>query len=689
MSDPAHEHHSDPLPLLGTVTEAARSRGIDQELLRTVLVHLPVAVSVLDADLRFILVNQRAAEINGLPADAHVDRFVFDLLPGIPRSIGTLVRRVIETGEPETNVDIVGSTPARPDSPRWRGSYYPVYAAAGERAVAVAIIFDEVDTLDTPQGVGELAADRATNLAVLDTLIDNAPIGVAVLDTDLRYLRVNPTLAEWNGQPAAAHIGRRLRDVLPASARTLEPLLTQVAASGRMARDVAHSAAGRDWLSSYYAVPGPSGETAALAVLVTDITVRRRGERRARRLQRFTAALAQALTVSDVVEAVTDTGARAADADVAGVAVLDRDGSGLVFLASTATAGEPAARWAGVHRDADHPVARALRTGEPAFLPTVPAMTTRYPHLADTQAQTPDRAWAIVPLRGPAVARGVLTFAFHTEQSFDDEHRDLLTSVAGLAGQALARAQLYEREHDTAVRLQRSLLPSRLPQIHGLALAAAYITAEAAEVGGDFYDIFPTHAPHMPGWVFVIGDVAGRGIAAAAVTGIARHTLRVTAAQAPPAEALHQLHRQLVAAQDVDRFVTVACALLQPHDAGASVQLASGGHPPVLIRRVDGRVDVVEVRGVLLGAFPTVTLDQSTIDLHPGDTMVLYTDGVIEARGADGLFGEQRLVAALATAPNGTPATMVERIRAAVTAHQTGPQTDDLAILAVQLTPPG
>ncbi|MEU4366752.1 SpoIIE family protein phosphatase [Micromonospora chersina] len=669
----------------GPLDAATMFRGIDEDLLRTVLLHLPIGVSVLDPELRFVRVNQRAAEINGLPAEAHVGRYVSDVLPDMPASIGAIVRRVVDTGSPEINVDIVSPTLARPGSPRWRGSYYPVYTAADTRPLAVAVIFDEVDTSDSPVGVGQLVADRATHHAVLDTLIDNAPVGIAVLDTELRYLRVNATLAAWNNQPVAAHIGRSLREILPDVAPTVEPILRGVADSGQMIRDLEFAHAGRSWLSSYFAVPGPSGRTAALAILVTDITDRRRGEQQARRLQRFTAALAQALTVGDVVEAVNDTGARAAGADVAGLAVLTGDGR-LTFLTSSVTDREPAVRWLAVDRTAEHPVAEAHRTGEAAFVSGPQALLSRYPGLADAQAQTQDRAWAIVPLHGRGTATGVLTFAFHREQAFEAEHRHILTSVAGLAGQALARAQLYQREHDTAVRLQRSLLPSRLPHVPGVALAAAYVAGDAAGVGGDFYDVFPTRAPHTPGWVLIIGDVAGRGVDAASVTGLARHTLRVTAAEASPAEALHHLHQQLTGDPDVDRFVSVACGLLRPHATGATLHLASGGHPPALVRRADGTVEVVAVRGVLLGAVREIVLDERAVDLRRGDSVVFYTDGVIEARGSGGLFGEHRLVDVLAAAPSGDPTELVARVRAAVTAHQDVPQADDLAILALQLT---
>ncbi|MCZ7439591.1 SpoIIE family protein phosphatase [Micromonospora sp. WMMC241] len=654
--------------------------AIDQALLETVLLHLPVGVSVLDRDLRFVTANQRAAEINGRPAADHVGRHLREVLPDLPESFADQLRQVLDTGRPMVNLDVVGATPGRPDRRRWRGSYYPVHGATPVGPVGVAAVFDEVAD-EATLGVEQVTADRATMLTALDTLVENAPVGVALLDTDLRYLRINAILAEWNGHPVADHLGRRVPDLFPELGPVLEPLMRELADAGEV-RDVEIVRAGRTYLSSFLAVPGGGGRAGAVAVLVTDVTRRRREELRARRVQEFTAALSQAASVAEVVEAVRDGAGPAAEAALAAVALMDESGRQIRFAP---TGQEPPARWKAVGRDAVHPIAATFRDEEPRFFPDIQPLVDDYPEVAEAVRRSPHRSWAMVPLHGRGTAAGVLIFGYADAQEFEPAHRNFLVTLAGLAGQALARAQLYEREHATAVRLQRSLLPSRLPRVPGADLAAVYLAGDSAGVGGDFYDVFPVDGAAGREWVLVVGDVAGRGVDAASVTGLARHTLRITAALAEPATALRQLHARLRNDPDVDRFLSVVCLRLRLRDGGADLELASGGHPPALVRRADGRVEVINLPGVLLGAFPEVRLGRRSVALEAGDTVLLYTDGVIEARGPDGLFGEERLVELLRGASAGDPRRLVELVRDGVAAYQLGPVADDIAILALRV----
>jgi serine phosphatase RsbU (regulator of sigma subunit)/PAS domain-containing protein len=661
------------------------SPGIERELLESILVHLPLAVAVLDDQLRFTLVNERAAAINGRTAADHIGCHLYDVVPGLPSHFGQMLRGVVATGVPVLNVDVAGRAPGRPGQHRWRGSYYPVFGGPSAVPVGVAAIFAEVDTTDDEVKVADLAADRATSLAVLETLVANAPVGVAALDTELRFLRINPMLAALNGRSVAEHVGRSLSEVVPAIADIIGPVLREVATTGDAARDIEMTFAGRTWLTSYFAIPRPTGGVAGVAIVVFEVTERRRAEQRARLLHAFTAALSQATTVAEVAVAVSDAGARAAGAQVAAVALLDGRAGLLRYAPNAAATDWPAATWAPVDVRADRPVAEAFRTGRPVFLGSLDELLGTYPLLAGLPIV--HRSWAVVPLTGHGTSPGVLAFAFDDGQEFDAEQRDTLTTIAGLAAQALARAQLYEREHDTAVRLQRSLLPSRLPEIPGVRSAAVYVAGDAAEVGGDFYDVFAVPGDGGAQWAVVVGDVAGRGVDAASVTGLARHTLRVTAALSSPVEALRQLHGRLMDDPDVDRFVSVVCGRLHPLPSGVTLELASAGHPPALVRRAGGTVEVVEVPGIVLGAVATTRVGERRVDLHPGDTVVFYTDGVLEARGPDGLFGQDRLVELLGSVDTGDPGLLVERVRDAVAAYQIGPIADDLAVLALHVDP--
>ncbi|MFD1364456.1 SpoIIE family protein phosphatase [Actinoplanes sichuanensis] len=663
------------------------SAGLSLGLLKTILLHLPVAVSVLDRQLRFVAVNGRAADINGLPVEAHQGRQLGEVLPDLPASFVAALEQVMATGIALTDLDVDAVTPGRPGTRRFRGSYYPVYDEEQTAPLGVAGVFDELLDPADPIRLEQLTADRAVQYALLNTLVDNAPFGIAILDTGLRVTRINTVLASWAAVATPETIGRPIAQVLP----QLAPALAHTDSEALPAPVVTGSGIGdeeRTWTNSFFAVPGPDGSPDAVALIVNEITTRRRIERRARQFQRFTSELAQAVTVADVAEAVVTSGAHAAGATIAGVALLDEHHRVLRFAPTGATAREPQHRWHEVPLTADHPLSFTLRTAQPAFYPTPQALLDRFPALADAQQATGDQAWAVVPVQGRAITTGVITFAFASLQDFNDEHRDTVLSVAGLAGQALARAQLFEREHQAAVQLQRSLLPVRLPQLPGIDIAALYTAADSAHVGGDFYDAF-TVDDQPDTLILAIGDVTGRGTAAAAITGMARNTLRITALPGDPADALRRLNVRLRADPDVDRLVTAVCARLHLTAAGGLLDIASAGHPPVLIRRADTTVEPIEIAGTLLGAFRQPAVGQRQVTLAPGDTVVFYTDGVIEARG-DGFFGHDRLTAVLAGASQTTTAAeLIQRVHDAVSAFHSGPVSDDMALLAVRLMPDG
>jgi serine phosphatase RsbU (regulator of sigma subunit) len=214
---------------------------------------------------------------------------------------------------------------------------------------------------------------------------------------------------------------------------------------------------------------------------------------------------------------------------------------------------------------------------------------------------------------------------------------DLAREVGIRAGIAVENARVHATRTHIATTLQRSLLPPRLPAVPGLTLAARFRAAgEASDVGGDFYDLFPA-----PGaWMVVIGDVTGKGPEAAAVTSLARYTMRTAAEYEPsPAGVLERLNAALVVDPERRRLCTVICArIVTAPDGSAEVRVASGGHPPPF-RLHDGRAEAVRVTGPLLGAFETGTWREAVVPLAPGDSLVLYTDGVTDTRGADERFG--------------------------------------------------
>jgi PAS domain S-box-containing protein len=264
------------------------------------------------------------------------------------------------------------------------------------------------------------------------------------------------------------------------------------------------------------------------------------------------------------------------------------------------------------------------------------------------------------------------------------DQQDVLTAEDfGLrVGAALENARLYAAASEIARTLQSALLPPHLPDIPGAALSAAYHPAwQGLEVGGDFYDVFTTGQGH---WYLVIGDVCGKGAEAAAVTALARYTLRTAAARLrSPAAILHWVGEAMLN-QDAarGRYCTIACAHIDL--ASRRLTVACGGHPLPVLRRATGAVELVGAPGTLLGLLPDPELPEREVELAAGDALVLYTDGLTEARAPFGMWGEPELLAAVAAAPVDGAVGLVDSLVAAALGDRAAPR-DDLAVLALKL----
>ena len=239
------------------------------------------------------------------------------------------------------------------------------------------------------------------------------------------------------------------------------------------------------------------------------------------------------------------------------------------------------------------------------------------------------RAFMAVPMRGAGGPIGSITFASaESGRSFSEDDLRLAEELGRRAGIAVENAQLYRERSEIAATLQRGLLPDALPRIPGLRLSSLYRPAGAENlVGGDFYDAFPTDA----GWMLLVGDVTGRGAAAAAETGQARHTLRTAGRLlSDPAAALQQLNETLA-----DRRELTPCTVAIVHVTAQTTDVFCAGHPrPLLIR--DGEPRPVGRFGPMLGAWSDSRWQPESLVLEPGDVLVLYTDGVTDAEGEDG-----------------------------------------------------
>jgi sigma-B regulation protein RsbU (phosphoserine phosphatase) len=188
-------------------------------------------------------------------------------------------------------------------------------------------------------------------------------------------------------------------------------------------------------------------------------------------------------------------------------------------------------------------------------------------------------------------------------------------------------------------------------------------------------------------WALVIGDVSGKGAEAAAVTALARHTVRTASLQpSTPADLLKTLNDALLTQRAGTEFCTVCVATLAPREAGrASLRIALGGHPPALVLRAGGGVEHVGTPGTLIGVFPDPRLEEVEVLLEPGDVVLLYTDGVTEAGPVGGEIGEDGLAALLGRLGGRSPEQIVAAVERAAVDIQDGQPRDDLALIAVRI----
>jgi serine phosphatase RsbU (regulator of sigma subunit) len=243
---------------------------------------------------------------------------------------------------------------------------------------------------------------------------------------------------------------------------------------------------------------------------------------------------------------------------------------------------------------------------------------------------------------------------------------------------------VYGERDYIARTLQASLLPSELPLIPGLETAARFRpTGDGNEVGGDFYDIFPTGGH---GWSVVVGDVCGKGPDAAAVTALARYTVRAAAmTERLPSRVLALLNEALLRQPGERRFCTVAYAYLEALDDGARLGFASGGHPLPLVLRRDGEVEWLGAHGMLLGALEDPALEDRSVTLAAGDAVVFYTDGVTEAGSPHDPLGEERLAEVVSECAGMDADSIAGHVEGAALQAEDGAPRDDIAVVVVRV----
>lgn len=328
----------------------------------------------------------------------------------------------------------------------------------------------------------------------------------------------------------------------------------------------------------------------------------------------------------------------------------------------------------------EHPCAVALRTGRPALAktpkPSTPTAPVPRPATGGHPLLTDAAAVIAVPLLGPRGIKGVLAVAADSpERGFEQNDVELVEEVAARAGFALENAALYESMRSLALALQHSLLPAHLPAIDGVAVQVGYNPGDESDVGGDLYDVMELSSGRIG---IAIGDVQGRGAHAAAVMGQLRAALRAYAVlDLEPAQVLTHLD-DLVQGLNEALLVTCVYAVYDPFTR--ECVLANAGHPPPLLSGAHGCHPMEVPPDVPLGVGGIAFNDHAFI-VAPGDTIVLYTDGVVERRGQSVDQGVRALCDALETiGPGASPAALC---RATLRASS-GPLDDDRAVLAMR-----
>ena len=334
-------------------------------------------------------------------------------------------------------------------------------------------------------------------------------------------------------------------------------------------------------------------------------------------------------------------------------------------------------------------VPEVIRTGESRIFTDIPpealagyARDSKHLELLSAVGAT---AVIIVPMIGAAGTIGAITLvSSESDHKLTQADLALAERLARRAGTAVENARLYTERSRIAHTLQQALLPESLPDVPGAEIEARYCAAgELNEVGGDFYDVLEQGAER---WTLMIGDVCGKGPRAAGVTALARHTLRAAAMSGQTApQMLGTLHRALRCQPPGADLCTVCLVTMERTSERTRLKVALAGHPPPLLVDPDGQARPLGQPGTLLGVLDSIEFTETGAELRPGETLLLYTDGVVEAGRPDAQLGEEGLIELCRGAPTLSLGELLERIEHAALERAEESLRDDLALLGLRL----
>lgn len=624
---------------------------------------LPIALWREDADGHIVEWSLAAQDLLGHRPEHVLGRLAAPLLvPDANRELAERLTDRVQAGE-----TMVGTLPVRHrDGHSIAMEMWIVPAADPEgRPGAMLIAVETSEVLRMRE-----------NLAAMESLFTQSPIGLALLGPDLRFLRVNDALARMNGVPAAEHVGHRLTEVVPGvNAASLESLMRQVLESGHAvvdARRVGRTPADPDrdhiWSCSYAPLLDRSDDRRSLGLIASlvDITESQEAHTEVERARHRFALLAEAGarigTTLDLKQTAEET--------VRFLVPQLADSADVQMLESVLEPDDPVASTRGVLRriaarfpDPTAPTS-LLAPGQTFQIPLDSVYEQVVAHGRPTNLYTSDLPKLFTDPRTealrtyfatrigsarlvPMVARGkvlgsVTVTRLRTREPFDAQDCVLIDEVVARAALNIDNARLYTNQREAALTLQRSLMNRALPAATGLELTGRYLPASAHDVGGDWFDVIA-----LPGGRtgLVIGDVMGHGIHAAAVMGQLRTAVRTLARHdVPPAQMLSSLD---AAVSDIGEDTMATCVYAVHDPATGGWVIARAGHPPPAVATPDGTITFLDgPPGTPLGTGAHDFGTQEVV-LPRGSLLVLYTDGLIEARERDLDEGMRQLARAL------------------------------------------
>jgi PAS domain S-box-containing protein len=698
--------------IVGVLRDVADTRAEDEAfaLLDALWETAPVGLAYLDTQLRYRRVNDAVLAMDGGSADDRIGRTVEEVHGEVGATIAEGLRGVLADGRPRLDVPVRGRLwhgcgPLQ----EWRMYYYPVRGSAGT-IIGVGVVLVDVSASERTRGeLAAAAAEREHALNRYQSLVEATSAAVWIREADGSAVRDAPGLRAITGQSAAEHRGWGFLDAVHPAHRSALETAWKAAATADPAEVFVRAYRLRTAAGTYRwfrtrAVPVHSGGRVVEWVgTETDIDDARRAHDRLDVLAQATLAMNAALEPEDelvaLAEAVVPRFAdlcrvylldpaplRPGSADVTGRRSITRVAPGL----APSPAGEGRFSFA-----AGHPIARCARTASPVLV-AIPTAQRPLQDPADGPSpswRTPDmqRRWSIDAgvnsmMVAPVVAKGsvvaaLLFLACRDRAPYTEDDLALVGELTGRASTAVENAVAFRQNREVSVALQSAML-STPPRRPGVEIEARYLPAAAEmQVGGDWYDAF-----ELPGGDLAVGvgDVEGHDLPAAATMGQLRSMLRGLAhdSEGTPAEVLTRLDR-VACGLGVTRFTTLVYGRLSGGDR-PTFRWSSAGHPtPIVVsadgrppRHLDGAVDVV------LGVDPAAVRRDHEVELRPGSTLLLYTDGLFEIRHDPADAAGARLLD-LVRSGAGLPLAEFCDHLVRGTAADTG---DDIAVLALRIT---